>query len=144
MKAKKVAQQIENNLLMRKGIREEIESCSPPVRKNIIKDFEDIIKRAFPQPKVLRKSMTIPQIKKAMDKSGYITAVVPFSFSELVEAKDYDIINDAVSEMITGSTVALEGTSYYIVGANAGHGDGGEVLIKVSGNVHNWLKSKEG
>jgi hypothetical protein len=86
--------------------------------------------------KVITKALTAGQIKN-LAKDGRLTVQVLLGIDEL--GVDKDCLNDAVSEMITGSTAALEDISYEPIGVKDG-----QVIVEVSASVEEWLNREDG
>ncbi len=74
----------------------------------------------------------------AAAKDGNVSAVLEFDLWEILGC-DTDALNDNVSEQITGTTYGLTGIGYDVVGLSEGRGTGKNLLIKVTGNVSDWL-----
>lgn len=81
--------------------------------------------------------LTLTELRTMQNKEVNITAVIPFPWDEI---GDIENLNDTASELITGSSCALEDISYKLVGVNI---DTQEVLLEVCGSVENWLKDKD-
>jgi hypothetical protein len=88
-------------------------------------------------PKAITKPYTKKEAKKLF-KNNHLKAVVALNFSEITSG--IDAVNDAVSEMILGSPVALEDIDYKPVGVDKNE----NILIEVSGSIESWLENKDG
>lgn len=85
--------------------------------------------------RIITKALTAAQGKQ-LAKDGRLTVRVLLNLDEL--GVDKNCLNDAVSEMITGDTTALEDISYEAVGVKDG-----SVIVEVTGSVANWLTGQE-
>ena len=92
-----------------------------------------------PPIRPLRKPFTLQELKDltAKDEDRYLTAVVAVDFDDLIY-NDIEWLNEGVSELITGSGVALEDIGFKPVGVADG-----EIYIEVTGSVLYWLEEQE-
>lgn len=79
---------------------------------------------------VLTSAMSIEELEKNSNKDGMITAKVVVDLDSLID-NNIEILNDTVSERITGSECGLTDISYKIAGATVNN----EVILKVTGCV---------
>jgi hypothetical protein len=84
---------------------------------------------------VLKRPLSAEQIQK-LAKDGRLTVRVLLDLDELGVARD--CLNDAVSEMVTGDSTALEDMSYEPVGVKAGR-----VIVEVDADVTGWLEGQK-
>lgn len=87
---------------------------------------------------VLLAPMTLDELKTNKTKDGMISAKLVFSFEALIDT-DIDWLNDEASERITDSVGGLTDISYKIVGNTKNN----EVILKVTGNVDEYITDEE-
>lgn len=89
------------------------------------------------EPKAAKLPLTAGQVKRMTGSNCFISVVVPLSLDEL--GVDKDCLNDAVSRMVLDDDSGLEDISYDAVGIDKD----GNVLVRVTGDVENWLARQE-
>ncbi|MCA1320547.1 hypothetical protein LC085_11550 [Bacillus tianshenii] len=86
---------------------------------------------------VLKKPMTIEEIKQNKDENNYVEGVLPVSLSNIID-NDLEGFLDIISEDLVGSPTLMD-VNYSVVG----HQDEWTVLIKVSGDASQILDEEE-
>lgn len=86
---------------------------------------------------VLKKPMTIEEIKQNKDENNYVEGIIPVSLSNIID-NDLEGFLDIISEDLVGRPTLMD-VNYSVVG----HQDEWTVLIKVSGDASQILDEEE-
>lgn len=91
--------------------------------------------------KLTKLPLTIEQVKKMIDKKGFIQVVFPFELGELMQPENE--VQKLISEYVSGGDEfldpMLEDISYRAVGIAKGN----RIVMQVTGNVKKWLETMD-